>query len=78
MFMNACVIYANVLKMKFILCLTVELSDGRAHYFTKMTRAYIEFEFLSNIKKYDFALSNQNNQVIAGNLFTGVLPEGSR
>ena len=39
-------------------------SDEWAHFFTKMTRAYPDFESLSNIKKYDFVLSNQDNQLM--------------
>ena len=34
-------------------------SDERAHFFTKVTRAYPEFESSSNIEKCDFVLSNQ-------------------
>ena len=39
-------------------------SDERAHFFTKVTRAYPEFESLSNIEKCDFVLSNQDNQLM--------------
>ena len=39
-------------------------SDERAHFFTKVTMAYPEFESLSNIEKCDFVLSNQDNQLM--------------
>ena len=39
-------------------------NDERAHFFTKVTRAYPEFESLSNIEKCDFVLSNQDNQLM--------------
>ena len=39
-------------------------SDERAHFFTKVTRAYPEFESLSNIEKCDFVLSYQDNQLM--------------
>ena len=39
-------------------------SDERAHFFTEVIRAYPAYESLSNIEKCDFALSNQDNQLM--------------
>ena len=39
-------------------------SDERAHFFTEVIRAYPEYESLSNIEKCEFALSNQDNQLM--------------
>ena len=50
-------------KVLFMFDCTIN-SDKRAHFFTKVTRAYPEFESLSNIEKCDFVLSNHDNQLM--------------